>query len=81
VNIPDIHVLHTHDDVARVVLESAVESDDKVRVAVVHDPQLSYYSLSHLAFCLDVDDLVPVSVDPSSIGQSRAFVYLPSLPL
>jgi len=52
-----VHVLHAHDDVARVVLECAVEVDNVGRVALVHDAQLAHDALAHFVLGFDVYDL------------------------
>lgn len=69
--LPDIHVLHAHDDVSRVVLEGAVEVDDARVVAVVHDAELAHNALPHLVLRLDVYDLSPISTsaDQPSAGS------------
>ena len=56
-DIPYVHVLHAHDDIAGLVLESTVESDNVLRVAVVHDAQLAYDSLAYFVLRFDVYDL------------------------
>jgi hypothetical protein len=59
--LPYISILHTHDDVASVVLEGAVEGDNVLGVAVVHDAQLAHDALADLVLGLDVDNLSNVS--------------------
>lgn len=56
-DLPHVHVLHTHDDIAGVVLECAVEVDNVGRVALVHDAQLSYDAFPYFVFGFNVDDL------------------------
>jgi hypothetical protein len=57
VDLPNIHVLHTHDHVVVITQEGAVEVDDKLRVAVVHDLEFPHNAAAHLLLGLDVDDL------------------------
>ena len=55
--LPNVHVLHAHDDITRVVLEGAVEVDNVVRVAVVHDAQLPHDAFPYFVLGFDVYDL------------------------
>ena len=57
VDLPAVHVLHTHDDIARVVEERAVEVDNIRVAAVVHDVELSDDLFPYILLGFHVDDL------------------------
>lgn len=55
--LPNIRILHTHNDIIIAVQKCAVEGHNVLGVAAVHDLELSNDALPHLALCLDVNDL------------------------
>jgi hypothetical protein len=55
--LPHVHVLHAHYHIARRVLEGAVEVDDEVGVAVVHDAELAHDASPYLVLCFHMYDL------------------------
>lgn len=57
--LPDIRILHTHDNIVIVIEEGAIEGHNVLRVAAVHDLEFSNNTLAHLALRLDMDDLGP----------------------
>jgi hypothetical protein len=67
-HIPNVHILHAHDNVVVVVEESAVKVDDKLGMAAVHNLQLSDNALADFAVRLDVNDLENPLVD---LGSGR----------
>lgn len=56
--LPDIHVLHTHDNVVVIAQECTIEVDDEFRIAVVHDLEFADNPTAHLFLGLDVDNLL-----------------------
>ena len=66
-DLPAIHVFHTHDDIARVVEEGTVEGHNVRVAAVMHDLKLPNDLFPYILLCFDVDDLQPTSTsDPKS---------------
>lgn len=57
--LPNIRILHTHDDIVIGIQKGAIEGDDVLGMAAVHDLELSNDTLAHLALRLDMDDLEP----------------------
>lgn len=55
--IPNIHILHTHDNIIVVAEESSIEVYDVLRIAIVHDLQLPNNPTAHLLFGFDVNNL------------------------
>lgn len=58
VYLPDVHILHTHDNIVVWVEEGTVESHNVVRVTIVHDLKLAHDSSPHFLLCLDMNDLL-----------------------
>mgnify|MGYP004501396865 CR=1 FL=1 len=70
--LPHVHVLHAHDNIARVVLEGAIEVDNVGRVALVHDAQLSHDAFPYFVLRFDVYDLrLSAPLDPV-VGPARS---------
>jgi len=61
-SIPNIHILHTHDNIVVITQESSIEVHDKLRVGIVHDLQFPDNPTAHLFLGLDMDNLVERSV-------------------
>lgn len=57
-SIPNIHILHAHDDIVIVVEECTVKGHDVIRVTSMHDLQFSHDSLPHFLLSFDVYDLM-----------------------
>ena len=60
--LPDIHVLHAHDDISCVILEGPVKCHNVFRVAVMHDSKFSHDAFSNFVLCFDMDNLMYVSL-------------------
>lgn len=56
-DLPNIAILHTHNDVANVIHEGPKERNYIRRIAFVHNLQLPNYSLANFLLCFDVNDL------------------------
>jgi hypothetical protein len=61
-HLPNVHVFHAHYHVAGRVLEGAIEIDNVIRIAVVHDTELSYDSFPDLVLGFNMYDLPPISL-------------------
>lgn len=55
--LPNVHILHAHDDIVVVIQKGTVECDNVVGVTAVHDLKLANYTLAHFPLGLNVDDL------------------------
>lgn len=56
-DLPAVHVLHTHNDIARGIEECAMKRDNVRVAAVVHDLELADDLFSYVLLGFDVDDL------------------------
>jgi hypothetical protein len=66
-SIPNIHILHTHDNIVVITQESSIEVHDKLRVGIVHDLQFPDNPTAHLFLGLNMDDLGKDQLDFASI--------------
>lgn len=58
-NLPNVHVLHTHDHVVVGIEEGTVKGDNVFAMAVVHDLEFSHNTLAHFSLGFHVDNLWP----------------------
>lgn len=64
--LPNICILHTHDDIVIAIQKGAVEGDNVLGVAAVHDLEFSNDTLAHFPLRLDMNDLKPKLAGSSS---------------
>jgi hypothetical protein len=56
-SIPDVHILHAHDDIVVIAQERAVEVHNIVRVALMHNVKLAHNAAPDFLLGLDMYDL------------------------
>lgn len=56
-NLPNVHVLHAHDDIVVLIQECSVKVNDVFGIAAVHDLELAHDSLPHFLLGFHMDNL------------------------
>ena len=55
---PNVHILHTHDDIVVIAQEGSVEVDNIFGIAIVHNLKFTNDTAPHFFLGFDVDHLV-----------------------
>ena len=71
-HLPNIHVLHAHDHVVVFVQEGTVECDDVIRMAPMHNLELTHDTSSQFLLGLNVYDLNPAILASVYSSSERA---------